>query len=313
MPARPYIPPMENALPDEADHRAVIAALSHDDRQAITEKSNIPGLIRFGVHFGLIVCCGAWIAAGGAMWPLLLVPQGILIAFLFTPLHETIHETAFRSTALNKAVSWIAGTLLFIPPLWFRYFHFAHHRHTHDPDNDPELLTPKPKTLGGYAVHLSGIPYFTGMVCTLTANARGTAQDRFVPPKGTPKVIAETRRLLGVYAAMLAVSLAAGSALLLWVWLLPLMLGQPFLRAYLLAEHTLCPHVADMFANTRTTFTNRLVRFIAWNMPFHAEHHAYPGVPFHKLPAFHEMVRRHLRSTEKGYRRFHARMARSLN
>ena len=56
-----------------------------------------------------------------------------------------------------------------------------------------------------------------------------------------------------------------------------------------------------MLENTRTTFTTALVRLIAWNMPFHAEHHAYPAVPFHKLPRFHEFVRQHLRTTERGY------------
>lgn len=303
---------MNRILPSEADHRAVVAALSHEERQAITGQSDLPGLARFGVHFGLVLALGAWIAAGGAYWPLLLVPQGILIAFLFTPLHETIHETAFRTPVLNKTISWICGTLLFLPPLWFRYFHFAHHRHTHDPDNDPELSTPKPETLRGYVVHLSGMPYFTAMARTLAANARGTARDRFVPPKGKAKVVTETRWLLGVYALMAAGSLAAGSAILVWVWLLPVLIGQPFLRAYLLAEHTMCPHVADMFTNTRTTFTNRLVRFFAWNMPYHAEHHAYPGVPFHKLPRFHGIVREHLRTTENGYRRFHAKLAKTL-
>jgi fatty acid desaturase len=304
---------MSAALPSEADHRAVVAALSHEERQAITEQSDRPGLIRFGVHVGLVAVLGVWIAAGWAYWPLLLVPQGILIAFLFTPLHETIHETAFRTPALNKAVSWLCGTLLFIPPLWFRYFHFAHHRHTHDPENDPELLTPKPKTVRDYIIHLSGIPFFAGMARVLIANAAGRAQDRFVPPKGKPKVIAEARKLLAVYAALLAASLAAGSVVMIWVWLIPVAIGQPFLRAYLLAEHTLCPHVADMFANTRTTFTNALVRFFAWNMPYHAEHHAYPGVPFHKLPRFHRIVRAHLRMTENGYRRFHVRLAKSLD
>ncbi|MBO6717027.1 MAG: fatty acid desaturase [Rhizobiaceae bacterium] len=304
---------MSDASTDIADHRAIIAALSHEDRQVITAKSDLPGLVRFGIHFGLVLALGSWIAAGGAYWQLLLVPQGILIAFLFTPLHEAIHDTAFRTPLLNRAVSWIAGTLLFLPPLWFRYFHFAHHRHTHDPDNDPELLTPKPKTVRDYAIYLSGFPYYRGMAQTLAANAMGTAQDRYVPPKGKRKMVAETRLLLGVYATLLVASLAAGSAVLVWVWLVPLLLGQPFLRAYLLAEHTLCPHVADMFTNTRTTFTNRLVRFLAWNMPYHAEHHAYPGVPFHQLPRFHAMVREHLRTTENGYRRFHAKLARSLD
>ena len=87
-------------------------------------------------------------------------------------------------------------------------------------------------------------------------------------------------------------SVALSSPALLWVWIVPILLGQPFLRAYLLAEHARCPHVANMLENTRTTFTTALVRLIAWNMPFHAEHHAYPAVPFHKLPRFHAVVAR---------------------
>ncbi|MYF06606.1 MAG: fatty acid desaturase, partial [Rhodospirillaceae bacterium] len=50
------------------------------------------------------------------------------------------------------------------------------------------------------------------------------------------------------------------------------------------------------------TFTNRLVRFIAWNMPYHVEHHVYPAVPFHRLPAFHAVLRDRLSVTADGYR-----------
>jgi len=90
------------------------------------------------------------------------------------------------------------------------------------------------------------------------------------------------------------------------------LIGQPALRAYLLAEHGLCPAVADMLENTRTTFTNRLVRALAWNMPYHAEHHSIPGVPFHQLPALHALTREHLKSTSPGYAAFSADYARAL-
>ena len=83
-----------------------------------------------------------------------------------------------------------------------------------------------------------------------------------------------------------------------------LLLGQPVLRLYLLAEHGRCPFVANMFENTRTTFTNALVRRLAWNMPYHAEHHAWPVVPFHRLPDLHVMTAPHLRVTAPGYAAF---------
>ena len=86
-----------------------------------------------------------------------------------------------------------------------------------------------------------------------------------------------------------------------WLWILPVLLAQPFLRLYLLAEHGDCPQVANMLENTRTTFTNRVVRFVAWNMPYHAEHHCYPAVPFHNLPALHDIAREQLQVTAPGY------------
>jgi len=48
-------------------------------------------------------------------------------------------------------------------------------------------------------------------------------------------------------------------------------------------------------------------------MPFHAEHHSYPAVPFHQLPRFHAVIRDRLRVVEPGYARFHARFAAGLS
>ena len=103
-----------------------------------------------------------------------------------------------------------------------------------------------------------------------------------------------------------------GFAWLFWCWLVPILLGQPFLRLYLLAEHGRCPPVADMFENTRTTYTGAVVRFLAWNMPYHAEHHTYPAVPFWKLPHLNSLIREHLKSTSPGYVAFHRDYTRTL-
>ena len=103
--------------------------------------------------------------------------------------------------------------------------------------------------------------------------------------------------------ALIAVSLLASSTAL-WLWVVPVVLGQPVLRLYLLAEHGDAPMVANMLENSRTTFTNRIVRFLAWNMPYHAEHHSYPQVPFHRLPALHGVMRAHLATTAEGYAAF---------
>mgnify|MGYP002682199864 CR=1 FL=1 len=52
---------------------------------------------------------------------------------------------------------------------------------------------------------------------------------------------------------------------------------------------------------------------VAWNMPFHAEHHALPTVPFHKLPDLHQAVRDHLKTTADGYARFNGDLVADLS
>ena len=294
------------------DHREFIATLPQDQRQELIRKSDAKGLSALAIHFGLIVLFGALIALKAPFWPVFLVPQGILIIFLFTTLHETIHRTAFATVWVNDVVARLCGFLILLPADWFRYFHFAHHRHTQDPDRDPELASSKPETWSQYLVHLSGIPIWISHLRTLAINATGQCSDDFVPPSARGNIAIEARIMFAGYAVLLGISVFAGSLLFFYVWILPVFLGQPFLRLYLLAEHGRCAFAANMFENSRTTFTNRLIRRIAWNMPYHAEHHAFSGVPFHRLPQFHDLTRDHLIETENGYVRFHEKYARAL-
>ncbi len=159
---------------DAIDHRTAITNLDPALRESLVERSNGPGLLRFSFHLGAILVLGILIALDVPFWFALLPVQGILIVFLFTTMHECIHETAFKSSFLNSAVSIISSFLIFIPPTWFRFFHFAHHRHTHDPVRDPELKTPKPSTVIGYVKHVSGLPLWFATFRTLVDQCDGT-------------------------------------------------------------------------------------------------------------------------------------------
>ena len=37
---------------------------------------------------------------------------------------------------------------------------------------------------------------------------------------------------------------------------------------------------------------NPVCRFLYWNMNYHVEHHMFPMVPYHALPALHEEIGR---------------------
>ena len=294
------------------DHKELLASLSDEQRRSLNAKSNGPALVHLAGHTGLLVLLGSLIVIRVPFWPLLMLPHGVLLVFLFTLQHETAHETAFASPMMNKWITRICGFLIFMPPLWFRYFHFAHHRHTQDVDNDPELEDGKPETWRQYVWHVSGLPLWWSLGKTLFANAMGRGQYVYVPQRAEAKIKLEARILLLLHGTLFAGSLIVGSTILLFVWVIPTLLGQPFLRLYLLAEHGRCAFVANMLENTRTTYTNRLVRWLAWNMPFHIEHHTMPTAPFHKLPELNALTREHLKATSNGYSEFHKEYVETL-
>jgi fatty acid desaturase len=271
-------------------------------QRALSARSDAKGLLHLARHLAALGATGTAIAFSAGTWWLLpaMAAHGAVLIFLFAPLHESIHRTAFRSVWLNDAVACVCGALVMLPATWFRYFHFAHHRWTQDPARDPELAAAKPASIAAWLLHVSGARYWRAQSLGLIRRASGKVET-FVPPKGQAAVVREARLHLLGYAAVAAAAGLAGSWAPVIYWVLPALLGQPLLRVYLLAEHTGCALGPDMLRNTRTTLTNGVVRFFAWNMPFHAEHHAFPAVPFHALPRMHGLLRDDLGVVAHGY------------
>lgn len=284
---------------------SILASLSPDDRARLTAPSDRAGLWHLAGHLGIIVGLGAVVLSGVAGWWLALWPLGIALAFLFTLQHECTHKTPFATGWLNEVAGHVAGVILVQPFLWFRAFHMAHHRHTNDPRHDPELAGDgsRPRTWPQFLWYLSTLGYWRDKLLLLWSNATGPKPSPYISPRAAPRIRAEARALIAVYAAAILAMLTV-APWLFWVWLVPLSLGFPVLRLYLLAEHDRCPEVADMLRNSRTTLTNPFTRFLAWNMPYHAEHHACPTVPFHRLPEVHGLARDEIEVLTQGYRTF---------
>lgn len=288
--------------------RPVDRVVALPDLRVLQERSDAKGLVHLGLHVALLIATSFLVAQAAGWWllPAALV-HGVALTFLFAPLHETVHRTAFASRSLNDSVAFVIGILLILPREYFRAFHFAHHRHTQDPVRDPELGSPRPATYRQWLIHVSGLPYWRWQITGLIARAFGRVGEEFYgSDQQRQKVVAESRLLLAIYAAILIVSLATGSDIVWRYWVLPALLGQPFLRFYLLAEHWGCPlspagAPIQMLLRSRTTYTNRLMRFLAWNMPYHAEHHAFPALPFHALPRANRLVQDQLGTTAAGY------------
>ena len=280
--------------------------LDRDRLKALMARSDRRGAGRLAGHFAVVFGTGLLVAAAPNLWwqvPALIAHGGVFI-LLFCGLHETVHRTAFRKRLFNDGVATVLGFLVFVPANHFRAFHMDHHRFTQDAEKDPELLTLKPAALAGYVWHILGIPFLRAQMSGIAKHAFGRVSDPFVSENDRSRVIREAQIHAALYVLVVG-SIFAGWQAPLVYWIVPAILGQPFLRLVLLAEHTGCALNQNMHVNTRTTLTNPLVRFVMWNMAYHIEHHVYPGVPFHALPTAHVAMTATLGVTAPGFLSFH--------
>jgi len=269
---------LENLVP-----KSEIAALAK-------MKSNKEGAAQLCFHLGLY-------AAAASLLPTTVAGSVLAMAFVgsffFTGMHEMVHRTAFRSRAANDVFGQFLGFLCMRPARHYLYYHWQHHKYTGNPDLDSELqpgsfLDLPVETPLGYLFYVSGIPFWIDAVSTLCRHALGRCTEPYLSnhDRARREVVVEARAYLFLYASIFARACFGGGRIrtaLVRLWILPALLGQPFLRFYLLAEHRGRKQSPLIYENTRTMETNWLYRKLAWEMPYHTEHHAWPSVPFHKL------------------------------
>jgi fatty acid desaturase len=273
----------------------------------LSQRSDQKGLVQLFGHLSLLCLTALAISAVESGWLLFvsLLVHGIVLSFVFSPLHETIHYTAFKSIDLNNAVAAVFGFILAIPYQYFRAYHSAHHRHTQDVNKDPELidklLTKKARNRYDHALYLSGLPFWWGNLKTLCQHAKGDVTGGYLQILDHQTIITEARIHVGLYLVLIFGYFVFDAAWLLYFWVLPLLMGQPFLRWFLLAEHGGCDFSSNMLENSRTTYASPLVNFLSWNMSYHAEHHYLASVPFHALPALHAYTGQQVKFKGDGY------------
>ena len=238
--------------------------------------------------------------------------HGVTIVTLFAPMHECVHRTAFASRAANEIVGWIAGVLSFYNSTFYWHFHSWHHRYTQDPDRDPELMFPKAASRFEYLREISSFNFWFRRLIDYPRLALGRIRNLpFMPESARRHIALSMSAQLLIYLAGVA-AIALGFHEVLYFWFLPVFLAQPLLRALLIAEHTGCSQDRNGLTNTRTTLAGWPIRLLMWNMPFHAEHHLYPSVPFHQLPTLHARIAARLAHIAPSYPAANAAILRSL-
>ncbi len=255
---------MSDASLSESGHR--LKPLTPAMLRELSARSNLRGAAQSLTHYGLIVLVGAliWkvVSSYGVLWALPLMPvQGYLVAFLFMAVHETAHKTAFKSRGLNLAVGYLSGFIIGLPYEYYCLFHWDHHRYTQDLDKDPELIVGvKPKSDAQLAIAFSGLLQVVGRLWLMLGHAvSGKVVVPWIPETRRATIVTEARVYLGFYVLLLALSLWFASALLLWLWIVPLIdrailpAALPLRRAHRLRAHPQClrKHPHDLYRRDR--------------------------------------------------------------
>ena len=122
---------------DVLDQKALACARRH--MTAVAWPTVILGVV---VGLSYVGAVAATLSGMLSLW--LAVPIVAVLTYAsYTVAHDSVHGSISGSDAslrwLNKALGYMAAWILMIPLTAHRHEHMAHHRHTNDPENDPDF------------------------------------------------------------------------------------------------------------------------------------------------------------------------------
>lgn len=277
--------------------------------KALYRRSDAKGLVYFGGWLALTA--GAGVLYHLSLHTAWLIPTlmayGAILTLGYAMSHETTHGTAFRTRWLNETVFWFTSLIYGHEPYHRRYSHASHHTHTEIRGVDAQKPWNHPMTLWDYVKKISGIGEIIGFPRILLPHAFGFIPERvkeYTPQSERPNLVWGARAFLGIHAAFIGLFALAGMWWVPFVYFyLPRLVGGPLANnVFDMTQHAeMKEDVLDMRENTRSVVTTRWTNFLYSNMSYHCEHHMYPLVPFHALPALNEKIRDQLPEPSRGF------------
>jgi fatty acid desaturase len=263
-------------------------------------------LLWLPAHLSLITLGIAAIAAGWItpwLWPLFSLVIGCCFAGLVFLGHETLHGAVVR----QKRARYLVGFVTFLPfavspRLWTAWHNVVHHGNANRAGVDPDAYPTLEEHRSSRAVRIFtdwfgiGRGRLRGLVSLsigftvqslhvlLVARSR-----RYLNPREHRRALAETALGFGVWGAILAV---IGPLPFLFACLLPWLVANAIVMAYIFTNHALSPltEVNDPLANSLSVTVPRWVDVLTLNFGFHVEHHLFPWMSSRHAPLVRELI-----------------------
>jgi len=264
----------------------------------LMRRSNAPAIRDTAIWFGVFLISGiGGYLTWGTWW---CVPFFIVYGVLYgsssdSRWHECGHRTAFKTVWMNDVIYQIASFMVLREPDVWRWSHVRHHTDTLIVGRDPEIAVPRPPELMKIILSFVGLPQIKAYFQKVLVHAIGRLnpdEETFVPENERSRIYWTARVHLAIYIVVIAWSITIGSILPLMYIGLPSLYGAWLYITTGLTQHAgLAEDVLDHRLNCRTVYMNPVIRFLYWNMNYHVEHHMFPMVPYHSLPALHEELK----------------------
>ena len=288
-------------------------------RELMVRKDH-PAVFRFITMQLLFLLSCIWVVTAwqNEWWQIVLsqLSFGILCASIFACNHETVHRTAFKAAFLNRIAAAMCGFECIYASTAFKELHFTHHRHTHVPGMDPEISfgrKPIPsvlRTLPTYLAWCTGLPMFVFKIFMILCGCIGMPEPirqfafPFIRREVRVRLMLESILIAITYSIIIYIAIFMNEGF--WALIVGQITGHLMLAGYLAAEHNGLPYEeTNILRKTRSMNCSKFIKTIMWNMTYHAEHHAYPAIPFHALPQLHELLKEEITNGNLTYAEFH--------
>ena len=248
------------------------------------KKNNLHGFINFGATLTAItlVLYATTVLENIFLHILFFVVIGALQHRLSIFLHECLHFSLFKNKTLNINVGKVSAYLIFFN--WgYRKIHLKHHMHL-GLDDDPDAEN--------YIHYPSGIKFFTkDLLLNLFGLAAFTQflHQNLKKANFTANSSSEKMPLLIIQSLIFSFFFFSEFWWGYFVfWIFPLVsIAKTLAHFRNVAEHVLLRPIPDNkdLERLRTIKSNFFEKFFFAPLGFnyHAEHHMFPGVPYHKL------------------------------
>lgn len=254
------------------------------------------------IGLGVASLVGGWLPL--SLWWIVSLFIGLAFAGTTFLAHETLHGAVVRGRFWQRLIGGL-GFLPFCvsPRLWVAWHNRSHHGHTQEAGVDPDAFPTLDEYRGSRMVRFMtnwvgasrGAPagflaLFFGFTIQSTQVLLSASRQKVLPPDQRRLALLESSL---AWAFWLTLGAVLGWTVFLFAFVLPLLVGNAVVMAFILTNHTLSPltKVNDPLLNSLSVTLPRWGEWLTQGFGYHVEHHLYPWMSMRHSKAVRTLLR----------------------